>query len=497
MQAFPEPRKFQHEAHKNLQVSAKEHRRQVIMAPTGAGKTYLALRIINEALKRGKRAIFICDRITLIDQTGTVAYKYGMPEFGVIQADHYLTNPKLPFQIASAQTLAARGWGQEEYDVIVIDECHTQHTVWTEYIKTCNAFCIGLSATPFAKGLGLLFSNLINAATMHDLVEQGVLVPMKVFSCTRIDMKGAATIGGEWSAHAAEERGMDIIGNVVLDWQKFGNNEKTIIFGATIKHCEDMARQFNNASINAAVFTSDTKPEDRKIILDEFRKPDSKIRVLLSVEALSKGFDVPDIGCIADCRPLRKSLSTAIQMWGRGLRSHPGKTECRLLDFSGNIIRFQEDFTEIYFNGLSALDSGEKLDKSIRKDSDEKEKSCCPKCGNTPFFKRCMSCGYEKRAMSTIEHLPGEMKEIELCKKYKAENTRDLYNQIASYIRKGRTREEKKAGYTAITYKNITGEWPNYNYHLAPTVSVSKAVSGKIKASHIAWSKGKNKEATQ
>jgi superfamily II DNA or RNA helicase len=487
MNTFPEPREFQHVAHQNLRLAAKDHRCQLIMAPTGAGKTYLALRIINEALKRNKRAIFVCDRITLIDQTSKVAYGYGMPDHGIIQGNHWMTNKNLNFQIASAQTLASRGWGDEEYDVIVIDEAHTMHKIWTEYIKTCTARVIALSATPFAKGLGGLFSNLINAATMHDLVNQGVLVPMRVFSCTKIDMRGAKTFGGEWSDHAVEERGLEIIGNVVMDWIQHGDNQKTIIFGATINHCEDMARQFNNSSINAAVFCSDTKPEDRKTILDEFRKPDSKIRVLLSVEALSKGFDVPDIGCICDCRPLRKSLSTAIQMWGRGLRSHPGKKECRLLDFSGNIIRFQEDFTDIYFNGLDALDKGEKLDKTIRKDEEEKEPSKCPKCGNSPFYKRCMSCGYEKKSISTIEHLPGEMEEIELCKKYKVENKRDLYNQVVSFIRNGNTKEEKKPGYAAITYKNITGEWPKFNYESAPTVKVSKNVAGKIKQSRIAY----------
>ena len=82
------------------------------------------------------------------------------------------------------------------------------------------------------------------------------------------------------------------------------------------------------------MFCADTTKAEREAILKEYRKPDSAIRVLISVEALAKGFDVPDVGCVVDCRPLRKSLSTAIQMWGRGLRSSPetGKTDCILLD---------------------------------------------------------------------------------------------------------------------------------------------------------------------
>ena len=93
----------------------------------------------------------------------------------------------------------------------------------------------------------------------------------------------------------------------------------------------------------------------------EYRKPDSALRVLLSVSALANGFDVQDVGCVCDVRPLRKSPERGDPDVGRGLRSSPktGKSDCTLLDFSGNIIlhgrRFQRDF----YNGLDALDAGE------------------------------------------------------------------------------------------------------------------------------------------
>ena len=138
------------------------------------------------------------------------------------------------------------------------------------------------------------------------------------------------------------------VGDVVKDWVRFGDNRKTIVFGATIKHCQELAKQFITAGVMAAVFTSETTHKEREELLKDYRKPDSFLKVLISVEALAKGFDVPDVGCICDARPLRKSLSTAIQMWGRGLRSSPvtGKKDCYLLDFSGNIVRFFEDFND-------------------------------------------------------------------------------------------------------------------------------------------------------
>lgn len=330
---FPPPRPFQETAHESLRAGLRAgHRCQVIMAPTGAGKSYLGLRIAHEALLRGKKAVFVCDRTTLINQTSDAADRYGLSAHGVMQAAHWRADRFMPFQIASAQTIARREW--PDADVIIIDECHTQLKAWTEHIPTCRAAVVGLSATPFSDGLGKLFSRLINATTMHDLTASGVLVPMKVLSCTTPDMAGAETRGGEWTERAAEERGMQIIGDVVSEWARHGQNRKTIVFGATIAHCEELCRQFNEAGIMAAVFTSQTTDAERVSLLKEYRKRDSSLRVLISVEALAKGFDVPDVGCVVDCRPLRKSLSTAIQMWGRGLRSSPetGKTDCILLD---------------------------------------------------------------------------------------------------------------------------------------------------------------------
>ena len=491
---FPTPREFQLSAHNALRQGFRDgHKNQIIMAPTGAGKTYLGLRICNEAIQKGKRAVFLCDRTTLIDQTSEVADKYGLYEHGIIQAKHWRRRPDELLQIASVQTVAKRAFWPK-MDVLVVDEAHTTYKAWTEFAMSTGAAVIGLSATPFTTGLGKIFTNLINATTMFDLTQSGVLVPMRVFSCSRPDMTGAETAGGEWTDRAAAERGMEIVGDVVNDWQRFGDNRKTIVFGATIAHCEELCRQFINAGIMAAVFTSNTTKKERDDLLKEYRKPGSHLRVLISVEALAKGFDVPDVGCICDARPLRKSLSTAIQMWGRGLRSSPetGKKDCYLLDFSGNIIRFFEDFNEIYFNGLESLDSGDKLDKTIRKDEDYEVKGC-PRCGYSPFHKRCMACGFEKVSTQISEALPGEMKEIfigEGSKKKKlADNAEHLWHQVVTYARI-HSKADTQQGRAYHLFKKITGQDPMWKFSTAPNVEISRNVIGKITQMNMAWKKG-------
>lgn len=489
---FPEPRPFQVTAHEALRQGRRDgHKNQMVMAPTGAGKSYLGLRIIHEALLRGKRAVFVCDRTTLINQTSEVADKYGLSAHGIIQASHWRINSEMPFQIASAQTLARRRW--PDVDVIVIDEAHTQMKVWTEYIGECGATVIGLSATPFSDGLGKLFTNLVNATTMHELTESGVLVPMRVFSCTAANMDGAATAGGEWTDQAAEQRGMEIVGDVVSEWIKLGQGRKTIVFGATIKHCEELCRQFNEVGVMAAVFTSHTTPPEREALLREYRRHDSKLRVLVSVEALAKGFDVPDVGCVVDCRPLRKSLSTAIQMWGRGLRSSTdtGKTDCLLLDHSGNICRFAEDYSDIFFNGLDALDTGEKLDKAIRRDPKDKEPKACPSCGYKPFAKRCIACGHEVREQALVETLPGQMREIMIGKKKLADDARHLWEQVATYAR-AHSRPEKQQGRAFHLFRDMTGQPPPRGWSLddTPDVPITRNVMNRIRAKNIAYAKG-------
>lgn len=493
---FPQQRPFQLSAHEALREGFRAgHKNQMLMAPTGAGKTYLGIRVAHEALVKGKKAIFLCDRSALINQTSATADGYGLAAHGIVQANHWRRNKDLPFQIASVQTLARRDFWPGA-DVIIVDEAHTQHKAWTEYVMQTKAAVIGLSATPFSPGLGKIFTNLVNATTMHDLTDSGVLVPMRIFSCTKADMRDAATSGGEWTDGAAEERGMAIVGDVVSEWAKYSSDRKTIVFGATIKHCEEICRQFINAGVMAAVFTSDTVEAEREMLLKEYRKRDSTLRVLISVEALAKGFDVPDVGCVVDCRPLRKSLSTAIQMWGRGLRSSPdtGKFDCHLLDHSGNIIRFLEDYENIFYNGLDALDMGEKLDKAIRRDEDKDEAKGCPSCGYKPFAKRCMACGFERQSAALVEHEPGEMREVMMGKKKLADDHRHLWEQVCSYAR-AHSVPEKQAGRAWNLYQKIVGTTPpkGWRFDDTPNAVITRNVRNKILALNMAYRKATEK----
>lgn len=457
--------------------------------------TYLALRICHEAIQRGKRTLFVCDRTALIEQTSRRADQYGLTHHGIVQAEHWRRDTHAPLQIASVQTLGARGYWPMA-DVTVIDEAHTQYKTTREYIERTDAVVVGLTATPCTKGLGQSYDHVVNAATMHELTEAGVLVPLRIFTCTTPDMTGAETSGGEWTDRAAAERSAKIIGDVVAEYLKFGEGRKSIAFGATIAYCTELVERFNQAGIGAATFTSETPGDERAQLLAEFRKPDSSIRVLVSVDALAKGFDVEDIGCVIDARPLRKSLSTAIQMWGRGLRSSPetGKRDCILLDHSGNILRFRRDFEDVFFNGFGTLDASEKLDKTIRTE-DKEGTPACPSCGYTPFSKRCMSCGFERQKAALVDEAPGEMREIRIGKSVLAADSYDLWCQICTYERQF-GKPEKAKGRAWYRYKDIMGRHPpsSWRFDATPDVPISRGTVNKIKSLRIAWSRAQKSQ---
>ena len=497
--SFPPPRAFQDVAHRELRAGVLAgHQRQLVMAPTGAGKTYLALRVCHEAIQRGKRVMFICDRTTLIEQTIAVARSYGMQTPGVIQAQHPMFASWRPFQIASAQTLARRG-APGAFDVIVVDEAHTLYGTTTKLVESTTAAVIGLSATPFTKGLGAIYSRLVNAATMDELVRLGVLTPLRVRECVRPDMTDAKTSGGEWTQREAGDRGKVLVGDVVTEWLAHASERKTIIFGPTVDYAEALAARFRDVGVRAEVFTSHTTDVERAALLEDYRRPDARIRILISVEALAKGFDVPDVSCVVDARPLRKSLSTYIQMVGRGLRSAPGKSECLLIDHSGNARRFAADFQTVYFDGLAELDAGERLDREVRPEVEDDDVSQCPSCGHSPMARRCIACGFQPTRTPLIEHQVGESREVQLLgdgASGLASSRRELYAMIRQHEHERAQRkaaegkpEGNPEGSASHRYREIVGAWPAGLWKSDPLTPYTPAVRNKLKSMAIAWAK--------
>ena len=106
---MPELRTDQTEALENLRKTVGAgHRRIVMQAPTGFGKTVLSAALVNNARAKKKKVLFTVPLIGLIDQTVEMFWEHGIRDVGVIQATHHMTDWSQPIQIASVQTLQRR-----------------------------------------------------------------------------------------------------------------------------------------------------------------------------------------------------------------------------------------------------------------------------------------------------------------------------------------------------------------------------------------------------
>jgi superfamily II DNA or RNA helicase len=148
------------------------HKRPMLQMPTGAGKTLTSAHIVSGALDKSKRVAFCVPRKTLIDQTIREFEREGISAIGVMQAAHLRTDSRQPIQICSAQTLARRE--RPDVDLVIVDEAHEMHASILRWIAECPGVpFIALSATPWARGLGKHYDDLIIPTTTRELIDAG------------------------------------------------------------------------------------------------------------------------------------------------------------------------------------------------------------------------------------------------------------------------------------------------------------------------------------
>ncbi|MDB5620533.1 DEAD/DEAH box helicase [Tardiphaga sp.] len=398
-------------------------RRQVLVAPTAAGKTEMAMKVIQEAQRKGSRTWFIVDRVSLIDQTSERFARHGI-DHGVIQSDHFLTDYGKTVQIASAQTLARRKVEDDLLpSLIVIDECHCRYKSTADIVaRVPNAKVIGLTATPFTAGMTEDWDGLVNSVTVNELLKQGFLTPLKIKACVAPDMIGAKKkFTGEYEDEEAGSRGITIIGDVVNTWieqtqRHFGGPVKTIVFSPSVKHGAELCKQFVAAGFNfQQISYLDADDDARRVKIAEFRKPDSTIDGLVSCAVLTKGFDVPDVKCGISCRPYRKSFSSHIQEMGRVMRISPGKEYGLWLDHSGNVISFADDTSWLFENGVDSLSSAQRKDSEVREPQEKTRKErFCVECGTQMEGFTCSSCGWQRPERGEIQFVEGQLIDVEI-----------------------------------------------------------------------------------
>lgn len=475
---------------------ARGHRSIMLYGPCGFGKTEIAAYMLESSDDKGHRSAMILDRRVLCEQTSARLDKYNI-DHGVQMAGHWRRHTYKSIQVCSAQTLEKMKMFPN-LKLLIVDEAHQTRAATAEFIKNNpNVMVVGLSGSPFTKGLKKIYSGVVSEITINNLVELGNLSPLRVFIAKEIDMTGAQKVGGEWSSAEAGERGIQITGDIVSEWIKktheiFGGPRKTIVFCAGIAHGQDLSQKFKDAGYNFVSVSYKDDDDTKQTIIREFAKPDSSIHGLIATDILTKGFDQADVMIGISARPFTKSFSSHVQQLGRIMRPHPGKEAGIWLDHSGNYLRFRDQWEDLYHNGVHELDDG--AEKSKKEPSkEEKEAAKCPKCGelwqtNTDI---CQHCGHVRIRRNTVVTVAGHLEEIKIgAKKFNGSDL-DLWNQICSLVKaKG-----NKPGRAYHLFVDFTGRNPPCRFVDAVDVPVSNVLKNELTRRAIAYARANRRSA--
>lgn len=461
------------------------HKRQILCASTGAGKSVIMMLMIKAAIEKGSRALFICERRVLVDQFSNHLDSLDI-DHGVFMAGHWRFRPHAKAQIASIQTLEKMEiWPQA--DIIFVDEIHAcMRKSLIKFIENNpGAKICGASATPFHPEISKHFSSVTSVITMEQLIKDKMLTPFKVFAAHEIDVNGLKVVAGEWKKDDLEKRGQKIVGDIVTDYIKlsndvFGEPRKTVCFSSGVSHGTDLMSSFNHAGVSAIQLSYKDTEDYKRDVIEEFKKADSSIKMLISSSMLERGFDVPDVEHVILARPLKKSFSSHAQMVGRGARSYEGKEFCVIQDHTGNWLRFKDDWDNLFFNGVTDLKTN--VDKKPRKEPTQKEKEAakCPKCSHFWPAKSdvCAHCGYVRESRNKVTSTPGQLIELGNTIRAESDYRRSFFYQLLTYQD---SKPQYKENWARVKFHEKFGEWPKFTDSREPiTTEVRKWIISRF-----------------
>lgn len=336
-----ELRPYQEDLLERTRALMRKHKRVLMQAPTGAGKTALTARMLGTAAAKGKRAFFLVHRAELIEQSVAAFDEAGIPH-GVIAAG-WSPTPYQPVQIASVDTLRRRLDRIQQPDLVAWDECHHCAAATWKDIQAAmpNAWHVGLTATPErldGKGLDAHFDAMALGPPVAELIDDGYLCDYRVFAPSAPNTDACRSRAGDFAKDQLAEiiEKSQILGDAVAHYRDICPGARAVAFCANIKHSMALVEQFASAGVPAAHIDGKMDRRERRQTIAAFRA--GRIRVLSNVDIVGEGFDLPAIEAAILLRPTQ-SLGLHLQQVGRALRPYPGKDRAILLDHAGNTVR--------------------------------------------------------------------------------------------------------------------------------------------------------------
>ncbi|MCC6781507.1 MAG: DUF3427 domain-containing protein [Planctomycetes bacterium] len=346
----PEP--FQERLLEQLALARRlGHHRNLLVAATGTGKTVMAAidyARLGAELPRD-RLLFVAHRKELLEQgRKTFAIARRDAAFGELWVEGQ--RPKrFEHVFASIQSLAGNGLealDPQHFDVVIVDEFH--HAAAASYRAVLERLrpreLLGLTATPErSDGLDVLawFSGRIAAELrLWDAIDQRRLVPFRYFGIADhsdlravpwhrgrgYDVDGLTrvlTADDALARHVVKQ-----LADLVDDVQRI----RALGFCVSVAHARFLARVFRESGVKASAVWGDSPASERAEALRDLER--GELNVLFSVDLFNEGVDLPAVDTLLLLRPT-ESPTLFLQQLGRGLRQHPGKRCCTVLDFVG------------------------------------------------------------------------------------------------------------------------------------------------------------------
>lgn len=399
----------------------------LIVLPTGGGKSLVMASFIAEAMANAPQinVIVLAHVKELLEQN----YKEiknlwptapcGIYSAGIGRRETFDAFTRIVF--AGIQSVHNKASELGNVDIIIVDEAHriprnsaTQYYKFISSLREINpdVVLVGLTATPYrldsgllTEGKGALFSRIAYDVNVADLVAEGYLAPLvSKRTNLRVDLSNVKKRGNEFvqsEMAAAMEAGQNNELAVKEIIQNSQGRRSWLVFCASVDHCHHIEAELLAYGVSCAVITGNTPKDERKRIIDDYKA--AKFLCLINCDVLTTGFNAPSVDLIAFLRAT-ESISLYVQMAGRGTRLAPGKQDCLVLDFAGNV----ERHGPIDSISIKTVKCGE------GKRNGESPSKTCPKCETICHIStRSCVCGFnfpkndqKDKAYSSASELP-------------------------------------------------------------------------------------------
>ena len=342
-----------------LEHFRKERTPAVIVLPTGAGKSL----VIAELARRARGRVLVLAHVRELVEQNHAKFLSFDKNAGIYSAglERKESTQKVIFGSIQSVARAAEDFFAN-FNLVVIDECHrvategdTQYHLVLGKLREQNpALCVlGLTATPYRLGLGWIyeyhsqrklqrtteprfFKKCVYEVTTRHMINEGYLTPpvridspVACYDFSSLKTNGVSFVQSQIEQLLKDQKRITpVIIQNIIDLTK--DRQGVMIFTSSVTHAREIMRCM--PPFVSALIVGDTESKEREDTINAFKI--RKLKYLVNVSVLTTGFDAPHVDTIAILRPT-ESASLYQQIVGRGLRLSPGKTECLILDYTG------------------------------------------------------------------------------------------------------------------------------------------------------------------